>query len=83
MYQYLPQYLSLGIVILILSNIYIISNVGVQDADARIIIDLNENGYQVVAGVTGLEPATSCVTGRRSNQLNYSTLYRNGGRNRA
>ena len=24
-----------------------------------------------VAGRTGLEPATSCVTGRRSNQLNY------------
>ena len=24
-----------------------------------------------MAGLTGLEPATSCVTGRRSNQLNY------------
>src|SRR5206468_9422654 len=24
-----------------------------------------------MAGPTGLEPATSCVTGRRSNQLNY------------
>lgn len=24
-----------------------------------------------MAGWTGLEPATSCVTGRRSNQLNY------------
>jgi hypothetical protein len=24
-----------------------------------------------LAGATGLEPATSCVTGRRSNQLNY------------
>ena len=24
---------------------------------------------------TGLEPATSCVTGRHSNQLNYRTLY--------
>ncbi len=23
---------------------------------------------------TGLEPATSCVTGRHSNQLNYQTL---------
>gem|GEM_PF-1358930 len=23
------------------------------------------------AGPTGLEPATSCVTGKRSNQLNY------------
>ena len=29
---------------------------------------LDENDYQVVAGVTGLEPAASCVTGRRSNQ---------------
>ena len=26
-----------------------------------------------MAGATGLEPAASCVTGRRSNQLNYST----------
>jgi len=26
----------------------------------------------VMAGLTGLEPATSCVTGRRSNQLNYN-----------
>ena len=24
---------------------------------------------------TGLEPATSCVTGRHSNQLNYRTNY--------
>src|SRR5690606_39965765 len=24
---------------------------------------------------TGLEPATSCVTGRHSNQLNYRTIY--------
>jgi hypothetical protein len=24
-----------------------------------------------MAGWTGLEPATSCVTGRRSNRLNY------------
>jgi hypothetical protein len=37
-----------------------------------IYIDLDENHYQVVAGVTGLEPATSCVTGRRSNQLSYT-----------
>jgi hypothetical protein len=26
----------------------------------------------MMAGLTGLEPATSCVTGRRSNQLNYN-----------
>ena len=30
---------------------------------------------------TGLEPATSCVTGRHSNQLNYRTL-KNGNCNR-
>lgn len=28
---------------------------------------------QNMAGLTGLEPATSCVTGRCSNQLNYRT----------
>ena len=27
--------------------------------------------FETMAGPTGLEPATSCVTGRRSNQLNY------------
>ena len=27
-----------------------------------------------MAGTTGLEPATSCVTGMRSNQLNYVPL---------
>jgi hypothetical protein len=28
-------------------------------------------GSKFVAGTTGLEPATSAVTGQRSNQLNY------------
>jgi hypothetical protein len=28
-----------------------------------------------VAGATGLEAAASCVTGRRSNQLNYAPAY--------
>ena len=28
-----------------------------------------------MAGAKGLEPAASCVTGRRSNQLNYSLAY--------
>ncbi len=29
------------------------------------------NLLENLAGPTGLEPATSCVTGRRSNRLNY------------
>ena len=33
----------------------------------------NQSGKnEQVAGVTGLEPATSGVTGRRSNQLSYT-----------
>jgi hypothetical protein len=27
---------------------------------------------------TGLEPATPCVTGMYSNQLNYRTMFKNG-----
>jgi hypothetical protein len=36
-------------------------------------LDLNLKGIsgELMAGTTGLEPATSDVTGRRSNQLNY------------
>ena len=30
-----------------------------------------------MAGATGLEPAASCVTGRRSNQLNYAPALKN------
>ena len=30
----------------------------------------------MLAGATGLEPAASCVTGRRSNQLNYAPAFR-------
>ena len=30
---------------------------------------------EIVAGATGLEPAASCVTGRRSNQLNYAPTF--------
>ncbi len=54
------------------------------DADPQ-----NESGVQgdpgrrfsmtVVARVTGLEPATSGVTGRRSNQLSYTRLASTGG----
>ena len=32
-----------------------------------------------LAGTTGLEPATSDVTGRRSNQLNYVPIWKNVG----
>ncbi len=32
------------------------------------------NVLKTLAGTTGLEPATSCVTGMRSNQLNYVPL---------
>ena len=41
---------------------------------------LDENDYHVVAGVTGLEPATSCVTGRRSNQTELHPHTISGGR---
>ena len=33
-----------------------------------------DNKRRKLAGTTGLEPATSDVTGRRSNQLNYVPL---------
>ncbi len=35
-------------------------------------------GFNINGAVwTGLEPATSAVTGRHSNQLNYQTVYQN------
>ena len=33
-----------------------------------------EGGF-ILAGVTGLEPATSSVTGKRSNQLSYTPKF--------
>ena len=42
-------------------------------------VKLGSNKYkliviEIVAGVTGLEPAASGVTGQRSNQLSYTPL---------
>ena len=31
----------------------------------------HRKSFKMLAGTTGLEPAASCVTGMRSNQLNY------------
>ena len=40
--------------------------------------DITAQTYDfVVAGVTGLEPAASGVTGRRSNQLSYTPMLSN------
>ena len=36
------------------------------------IFEKDADPYDWVAGVTRLELATSCVTGRRSNQLSYT-----------
>jgi hypothetical protein len=43
-------------------------------APLRRLISVYQNlfFYGKVAGVTGLEPATSGVTGQRSNQLSYT-----------
>ena len=40
---------------------------------------INAIPLRFLAGPTGLEPATSCVTGRRSNQLNYDPVNLVGG----
>ena len=37
-----------------------------------VISKLNAKSLKGLAGATGLEPATSGVTGRRSNQLSYA-----------
>ena len=41
------------------------------------VIKLLKHMLVVVAGVTGLEPAASGVTGRRSNQLSYTPTKNN------
>ena len=52
-----------------------------ETIDLRVAVFLGRLNGQVcclrgkLAGATGLEPAASCVTGRRSNQLNYAPAY--------
>ena len=45
----------------------------------RAVLHQVRPGYESCLGklaeATGLEPAASCVTGRRSNQLNYAPAY--------
>ena len=55
-----------------------------QDTLHPVVFDLSgKSGRFRVAGVTGLEPATSCVTGRRSNQLSYTPKQRPAKSNRS
>jgi hypothetical protein len=43
----------------------------VFSADATAVVEFSLAVLEKMAGTTGLEPATSAVTGQRSNQLNY------------
>ena len=43
----------------------------VFSADATADVEFSLTVLEKMAGTTGLEPATSAVTGQRSNQLNY------------
>jgi hypothetical protein len=45
-----------------------LANVSAESAQKLKVVEGKEN---LMAGTTGLEPATSGVTGRRSNQLSY------------
>lgn len=40
----------------------------------KLIINLQIVNYKSIAGPTGFEPATSALTGQRSNQLSYDPL---------
>ena len=48
-----------------------------------VLLAINKNKAYISlvssAGATGLEPATFCVTGRRSNQLSYHPVMRERG----
>jgi hypothetical protein len=46
-------------------------NPAMSNAEGAKKLEVDENEVRRMAGTTGLEPATSDVTGRRSNQLNY------------
>jgi hypothetical protein len=48
----------------------------------EVLFRVHPSSAKEMAGSTGFEPATSCVTGRRSNQLNYDPNVLNGGRYR-
>ena len=53
-------------ILLTLQNINVICHGQIRKSLPR------KAGFINLAGATGLEPATSGVTGRRSNQLNYA-----------
>ena len=69
-YNFLSEYLSIIIFLFIAFIIKEYRTEGSIFVNRLMLIYyfLDDNHYQLVAGVTGLEPATSCVTGRRSNQ---------------
>jgi hypothetical protein len=46
-------------------------SLGKSSFEGRLKTEVIEKIDSVLAGTTGFEPATSDVTGRRSNQLNY------------
>ena len=51
--------------------------VGLQKSIKKALITIDYQGFKAIllAVRTGLEPATPCVTGMYSNQLNYRTNY--------